>query len=79
MILIDARFFGELPRAIGGILALCKRKIEAGFNFYGDGHITHEGYLRRVESVVLRLCPSIVVTLASRCRPVGGLSGAKLR
>ncbi|MCC6972387.1 MAG: recombinase family protein [Anaerolineae bacterium] len=30
-------------------IALCKRKIEAAINLYGDGRITREEYLRRVE------------------------------
>lgn len=49
MILIDAGFFGELPCALGDILALRKRKIEAAVNLYGDGRITREEYLRRVQ------------------------------
>lgn len=30
-------------------IALCKRRIEAAINLYGDGRITREEYLRRVE------------------------------
>ncbi|CAG1008909.1 hypothetical protein ANRL4_03954 [Anaerolineae bacterium] len=30
-------------------IALCKRRIEASINLYGDGRITREEYLRRVE------------------------------